>query len=108
MKREKKKKKDKATPILGWALLLVVLIFIAYLPALHSGFIWDDDDAVTNNLLLRTMDGLWKIWTHPSVIPQGHYWPMVYTTFWMEYHLWGLSSFGYHFVNILLHIVKFL
>ncbi len=89
--------------ILG--LILVVLVFIFYLPALRNGYIWDDD-AVTQNQLLKTASGLWKIWTEPSILPGSHYWPLVHTTFWMEYHLWGLSPLGFHLVNVLLHCLN--
>ena len=29
----------------------------------------------------------------------------MYTTFWVEYQLWGLAPFGYHLVNLLLAAV---
>jgi len=83
--------------------LIILMVVLSYFPALRSGYIWDDD-AVTKNLLLRTGNGLSKIWFHPSEIPQeAHYWPITYTTFWIEYHLWGLNPFGYHLVNVIIH-----
>jgi len=83
------------------ALLLLVFTVAAYLPALSAGFIWDDDRYVTNNILLRAPDGLWRIWF--STDSPSQYVPMVYSTFWLEYAAWGLSAAGYHLVNVLLH-----
>src|SRR5262249_52690756 len=71
------------------------------LPALGGGFIWDDDFYVTANPTLRTAEGLGRIWLEPGSTPQ--YYPLVFTTFWVEYHLWGLHPLGYHLVNVLLH-----
>lgn len=84
-----------------WPIVLFVLTLIAYLPALRAGFIWDDDDYVTNNLTLRTLAGLRQIWFELGATPQ--YYPLVHTTFWLEYRFWGLNPAGFHLVNILLH-----
>lgn len=83
------------------ALTLLAATFVAYQPVWHAKFIWDDDDYVTENALLHSVDGLEKIWTKPRASPQ--YYPMVFTTFWVEYHVWKLRPFGYHLVNVLLH-----
>ena len=80
---------------------LVLLVFVAYIPAMQGGFIWDDDSYVTENPVLRTADGLRQIWLEPRSIPQ--YYPLVHTVFWVEYHLWGLDPRGYHVVNVALH-----
>ena len=32
------------------------------------------------------------------------YFPLVHTVFWVESHFWGDSTFGYHLLNILLHV----
>jgi len=81
--------------------LIVLLVFLAYLPALRAGFIWDDDAYVTNNPTLHDLGGLQRIWFEVGAVPQ--YYPMVHTTFWLEYHLWGLHPVGYHLINVLLH-----
>ena len=82
-------------------MLLYALTLLAYAPAIRGGFIWDDDDYVENNANLRSPRGLIDIWTAPRTSPQ--YYPMVFTTFWMEYQLWGDSATGYHLINALLH-----
>ena len=87
-----------------FALLLVGVTVFAYRPAWHGGFIWDDDDYVTNNRLLIAPDGLRRIWF--SLDSPSQYFPLVYTTFRIEHALWGLNPSGYHWVNILLHVAN--
>jgi tetratricopeptide (TPR) repeat protein len=88
----------------GWhaTFIIVALTALAYLPAYFAGFIWDDPDYVLNNKLLRSWDGLRLIWLDPPASPQWY--PLVFTSFWVEYQLWGLRPFGYHLNNVLLHI----
>jgi len=87
-----------------FGLLLVAVTIFAYRPALHGGFIWDDDDYVINNGLLTAPDGLRRIWF--SLDSPSQYFPLVYTTFRIEYALWGLNPSGYHWVNLLLHVAN--
>jgi tetratricopeptide (TPR) repeat protein len=82
------------------AATLMVMVLLAYAPAYHAGFIWDDPDHILGNQTLRSLHGLWEMWTVPTSLPQWY--PLVHTTFWLEYHLWGVSPAGYHIVNILL------
>ena len=44
------------------AALLLIAALVAYLPALGGGFVWDDDAHVTRPEL-RSLLGLWRIWT---------------------------------------------
>ena len=83
------------------ALFLLVITVVAYHPAWHAGFIWDDDVYVTGNPLLTAPDGLWRIWF--SLDCPSQYFPLTYTTFYLERGLWGLNPAGYHWVNLLLH-----
>ncbi len=85
------------------ALVLIGLTLIAYLPCLRGEFLWDDDEAIANNPMLHTPGGISRIWAEPENSPQGHYWPLVYTSFWIEGRLWGIQPFAMHLVNVLLH-----
>jgi tetratricopeptide (TPR) repeat protein len=84
------------------ALALFVLTAVTYIPSMTNGFIWDDPQYVVDNPQLKTVDGLWRIWTDTAATPQ--YYPMVHSTFWIEAHLWGThNAMGFHIDNILLH-----
>jgi len=82
-------------------LILVLLVIVAYLPALRWDFIWDDDFHVTKCEPLRTLAGLGQIWFQPGATQQ--FYPLTWTSFWIDFHLWGLNPFWYHAENILLH-----
>jgi tetratricopeptide (TPR) repeat protein len=83
---------------------LVAGIVIAYLPVWDAGFIWDDDAYVTGNLTLRNLEGLRRIWLDAAATPQ--YYPLTFTSFWVDYHLWALNPLGYHLTNVLLQALN--
>ena len=88
------------------SLVLIAVTVLAYLSVIRGGgFIWDDNSYVTDNLLLRSGRGLWDIWTRIGHGRGGtlQYYPLVFSSFWVEYHLWQLRPLGYHLVNVLLH-----
>ena len=89
---------------LAAAVVIILITLLAYLPALRGGFIWDDESHIVGSRALRTLHGLVRIWTEPGAVPQ--YYPLVHTTLWAEYHLWGLNPFGYHLVNVLLQALN--
>ena len=88
-------------------LVLGLLAVVPYLPAmLWGGFVWDDG-IIPEADPVRDVSGLWRIWFSPSAIEnEAHYWPLVYTTFWLEHKLWGFDPTGYHIVNVLLHLAN--
>jgi Flp pilus assembly protein TadD len=87
--------------LLGAGAALVLAVAAAYVPALKAGFVWNDDTYLTENRTLDGIEGLRLIWTEPKANEQ--YYPMVFTSFWVEKRLWSLQPFGYHLVNVLLH-----
>ena len=83
---------------------LCLLAIVSYLPAVLWGdFIWDDLPMI-GTLAVRDPGGLWQIWFSPAEIEaEGHYWPLVYSLFWLQHKLWGFAPAGFHAVNVLLH-----
>lgn len=85
---------------------LALLVAASYFPAVLGGFVWDDQ-AFTEAAPVRDFTGLWRIWLSPREIEgEGHYWPLTYTTFWLEHKLWGFDATGFHIVNLALHSVN--
>jgi tetratricopeptide (TPR) repeat protein len=99
-KRARQPAPSRATSWLAGALLFVA-VFVAYRPAASGVFLWDDDDYVWQNPNLRSPHGLVEIWFHPARSPQ--YYPVTFTTFWLEYQIFKNDPRGYHEINILLH-----
>jgi Flp pilus assembly protein TadD len=80
---------------------IVVAALVAYVPAMRGGFVWNDQErgSLTRNIVLEE-NGLYRVWfTTESV----NYWPVVWTSYWLEHQLWGLNPTGYHVVNVALH-----
>lgn len=42
---------------------IVMLSLVVYIPAMTAGFLWDDDQEITQNRSLQDGYGLWEIWT---------------------------------------------
>jgi tetratricopeptide (TPR) repeat protein len=82
------------------ALLIVCCTLLAYLPALNGGLLWDDAAHITRPEL-RSLHGLWRIWSDLGATQQ--YYPLLHSAFWIEYKLWGDALLGYHLANLLLH-----
>ncbi len=117
MKRDEKTARD-ASPV-PWisradaprAAFLGLLVAVFYLPAVGGGFVWDDV-LITKLRAVSSWEGILWIWFDPvrayfqADVAENHYWPVVYTTFWLEHKLWGFHPAGYHVINILLHFAN--
>ena len=73
---------------------------IAYLAAFRAGFVWDDHDLILESTLLR--GPLSRIWFSADATD---YWPLTWTTFWVEARAFGLAAAPFHAVNVALHVV---
>ncbi|HTY86448.1 MAG TPA: tetratricopeptide repeat protein [Candidatus Acidoferrum sp.] len=88
----------------GMYLILAIVTFAAYWPALHGQLVWDDNAWTTDILkCLRDASGLGSIWFNPTTLQQ--YYPLTGTSFWLDYHCWKLWTLPYHAENVALHLV---
>jgi tetratricopeptide (TPR) repeat protein len=85
-------------------LLLCAMTIVAYAPAWHGAFLWDDDRYVTHNPLLAAPDGLSRIWF--SLDAPSQYFPLTYTVLRLARSIWGLNPTGYHALSLVLHIAN--
>ncbi len=95
------------------ALLIVLVTFVVYQPALQSGFIWDDDDMLTENEVVRgPLHEIWFESKSPFLSTKFYdYIPLTLTSYWLEYRMWekpgtaarDMHPRPYHAANILLH-----
>ena len=76
--------------------------FIAFLPGLRGGFIWDDRTLLVLNAGFRGLDWPRLKWmfTNSDI---GLYMPLTWLSYALDFQLWGLDPFGFHLTNLLLH-----
>ena len=97
--------RDRIAKILRLTVLAAVLFFaiiIAYSRVRLAGFIWDDEQHLTQNTVIIGPLGLSDIWTSARAV----YYPLVLTTFWVLHKFVGLNPAPYHLLNVILHAVN--
>ncbi|MFA5389323.1 MAG: tetratricopeptide repeat protein [Candidatus Omnitrophota bacterium] len=109
-------KNQKNQPVVKIIPHYLILIFIsvigmaAYYRSLLKGiFLFDDNALIADNPLIKNFSYLKDIFvTHlfqGSGTHSNFYRPVQSLSFMLDYHFWQLNPFGYHFMNILIHIL---
>jgi tetratricopeptide (TPR) repeat protein len=84
-------------------LVIFLLTFVVFFPALQNGFVnWDDDENLLGNPSYRGLGWPQLRWMF-TTFHGGHYQPLTWVTFGLDYLLWGMSPFGYHLTSLILH-----
>ncbi len=97
--------KNKILPVL----ILAVLGFLAYGSSLQNQFVWDDSILIENNVYIKNISYLPRIFTTSIGGGAGKkissFRPVQTLTYMVDYFFWRLKPFGYHLTNILLHVL---
>ena len=84
------------------AAALVAVVFVAYQPAWHGGYLWDDDTHLTQNPVF--LPGGWlRTWVPGTY---ANYWPLTSSVYRIGFEIWGTNPLGYHLLNIALHAIS--
>ena len=85
------------------ALALVLAVVVVFVHGLYNEFVeWDDPINLVNNKNFRGLGWTQISWMFSTTL-MGHYIPVTWLTFGLDYVLWGMQPAGYHFTNLLLH-----
>ena len=89
----------------GFALLIAVVTFMVYLPALQNGFVnWDDDDYIYKNAFIHPLNAAFFKWAFLDFY-DANWHPLTWISHAIDYSLWGLNPAGHHLSSILLHVM---
>ena len=78
-------------------------VVAAFFPALANQFVnWDDDLNLTDNPYWRGLGPRQLRWMF-TVMHGGHYQPLSWVSYAVDYQIWGLQPFGFHLTNLVLH-----
>lgn len=87
-------------------LIVVIITFLVYIPALFGDFVnLDDPQFIYTNPAIRELD-LQFIRESFTTSYAGWWMPLIWISFAIDYHFWGLNPFGYHLTNNLLHAIN--
>ncbi len=87
----------------GLGCLVFAAAVATFWPGVTGEFLnWDDRDNVVNNAGVHGLGRAQLAWMWSGVI-LGHYIPLTWMSFGLNYALGGLNPWGYHVLNLLLH-----
>jgi tetratricopeptide (TPR) repeat protein len=87
------------------AILLVLLVVAAFSACLGNDFVtWDDDKNFLENTSYRGLGWSQIAWDWTS-FQVGVYQPLSWMILGVEYLVWGLQPWGYHFTSLILYAI---
>ena len=86
--------------------LVAALTLAVHAPIVANGFVdWDDYGVLRDNPHFRGLGPAQIAWAFDTY-HMGHYQPLTWLSFGVDYLLWGLDPHGYHLTSVLLHALN--
>lgn len=90
-----------ASGILAASLAIAFAAVFPFRTALEGGFIWDDHIYIVGVEDFRGLAPANLKWMFTNTL--GHYIPLTWISFGIDYSLWEMNPRGYHLTNLVLH-----
>lgn len=88
--------------------IILIFTFLIYINTIQNGFVYDDRYTILKNSYLKDIKNIKNLFNLKYFEISGAeqtYRPVVTFTYFIDYAMWGEKPTGYHFVNVLLHII---
>lgn len=96
--------KNKTKSNVIYCAVIFLVTFGIYWNSLQGDFIWDDRGLILENTsYLENWKNVFSSFTKPFFGTTPFYRPLLLVSFILDYQLWGLNPFGFHFSNVLIH-----
>src|SRR5713101_6918239 len=83
-------------------LALALVTFLVFLPTLWNGFVaWDDYMNLVENQAYRGLTWPQLRWMFSTML-MGHWIPLTWLTFGLDYVIWGMNPAGYHLTSLVI------
>jgi len=89
--------------------ILIAASFFVYANSLLNDFVWDDEEQVVNNTVIRDWSNLPLVFAASTFyaggagLSGGFYRPLVTLSYFWNYSYWGLNPLGYHLAQLFFH-----
>lgn len=84
-----------------WRLIAILAVGLyIYSNSFDCSFQFDDKSNIVDNQAIRTLSDIQAIWN----FDHSRFW--AYYTFALNYHLGGLNVWGFHFFNVVIHLLN--
>lgn len=95
-------------------IIMLLLVFAAYLPTFSGGFLLDDIPLIEKNPYIREFHTLSSYLSQEDGIENendkgsfhtGYYRPLINLTYNIDYKIWGMNPAGFRLTNWILHVL---
>lgn len=94
-------------------ILLFLIGFLIYFNSLSNGFVWDDEEQIVNNNVIRDLKNIPIMFSSGAFNSGGtgkllgiYFKPLMTFTFAIIYSLFKLNTFYYHLVSVIIFIIN--